>query len=199
METAQFLHCNVLPQARHKHHRRISAAVEQHHDLLFFLQPLADLLGQFARDDLLLAGLLKFLPHVDDLDFGQRTLLDAVGQLDQRVFIFLRVVIGLERRRGRAEHDDRSRHFGPHDRYIAGVIARRFFLLVRRILLLIDDDERQIADRRKHSRPRSRDYSRLAAPYAMPLLGALRIRQVRNAGWQLRRRTPDADRQPPRA
>ena len=77
-----------------------------------------------------------------------------------------------------ARHD-RSRHFCPHHRDIAGVIARRLFLLVRRILLLVDNDERQIADRREHRRPRPADHPRLAATYAMPLLRPLRIRQPR--------------------
>ena len=179
METAQFLHCRRLAASAAQHHRRISAPVEQHHDLLFFFQPLADFLRQFARDDLLLSRLLKLLPHVDNLDFRQRTHLHAVGQLHQRIFVFLRVVVRLERWRGRAQHHDRSRHLRPHHRHIARVIARRFFLLVRRILLLVDNDERKIADRREHRRPRSRHHPRLAAPYAMPLLRPLRIRQPR--------------------
>ena len=162
-----------------QHHRRISAPVEQHHHLLFFLQPLADFLRQFARDHLLLAGFLKLLPHVDNLDFGQRTHLHAVRQLDERIFIFLRVVIRFERRRGRAEHYSRPRHFCPHHCHIARVVARRVLLLVRRILLLVDDDERQIADRSEHRRPGPGDHPRLAAPYAMPLLRPLRIRQPR--------------------
>ena len=65
-----------------EHDRRISAAVEQDHDLLFAVETLFDLGGEFARDDLLVAGLLKLLAHVDDFDFGQRALLHAVGEFD---------------------------------------------------------------------------------------------------------------------
>ena len=66
---------------------RISAAVEQHHDLLFAVEALSDFGRQLARDDLLVAGFLELLAHVDDFDFGQRTLLDAVGQFDQRILV----------------------------------------------------------------------------------------------------------------
>ena len=63
--------------------RRISAAVEQDHDLLFTVEALFDFGGEFARDDLLVPGFLELLAHVDDFDFGQRALLDAVGQFDR--------------------------------------------------------------------------------------------------------------------
>ena len=160
-----------------KDHGRISAAVEEHHDLLFFFEALANFFGQFARDHLLLACLLKFLPHVDTLDFGQRTLLDAIGQFDQGILMFLRVVIGFERWRGRTEDYYRCRHFRSHHCHIARVVTWRLLLLVRRILLLVDDDQSEIADRGKHSRPRACHDSRLATANAMPLFGALRIRQ----------------------
>ncbi len=78
------------------------------------------------------------------LDFRQRALLHAVGQFQQRVFVFLRVVIRLERRRGRAEDDDRAGHFRAHHGHVARMVARRFFLFVRRILLLIHNQQRQI-------------------------------------------------------
>ena len=43
------------------------------------IEALFDFGGQFARNDLLVAGFLELLPHVDDFDFGQRTLFNAVG------------------------------------------------------------------------------------------------------------------------
>ena len=158
-----------------EHDGRISAAVEQDHDLLFAVEALFDFGGKFARDDLLVAGLLKFLAHVDDFDFGQRTLFDAIGQFDQRVLVLLRVEVGLERRRGRAEHDDGIRHLGAHDGDVAGVVARRFFLLVGGVVLFVDDDEREIGDRREDRRARADDHARVAALDAVPLLGAFAI------------------------
>jgi hypothetical protein len=38
-----------------------------------------DFSGQLARDDLLVASLLKLQAHVDDFNFGQRPFFDAVG------------------------------------------------------------------------------------------------------------------------
>ena len=165
----------LLAAGAAEHDRRISAAVEQHHDLLFAVEALFDFGGELARDDLLVTGFLKLLAHVDDFDFGQRTLLDAIGQFDQRVFIFLRVEVGLERRRGRAQHDDGVRHLGAHHGDVAGVVARRFFLLVGRVVLFVDDDQREIGDRRKDGRARADDHARVAALDAVPLLGALAV------------------------
>jgi hypothetical protein len=109
---------------------RISAAVEQDHDLLFTFEALLDFGSQFARDDLLLASFLELLTHVDDFDFGERALLDAVGQLDQRVLVFFRVEIGFQRRCCRAQYDDCVRHSRAYYGDVAGMIARSFFLLV---------------------------------------------------------------------
>ncbi len=155
--------------------RRISAAVEQDHDLLFAVEALFDFGGQLARDDLLLAGFLEFLAHVDDFDFGKRTLFDAIGEFDERVFVFLRVEVGLQRRRGRAQHDDGVRHLGAHHGDVAGVVARGFFLLVGRVVFLVDDDQREIGDRREDCGPRADDHARVSALDAVPLLGALAV------------------------
>ena len=159
--------------------RRISAAVEQDHDLLFALEAFFDFFGQLARDDLLVSGFLKLLPHVDDFDFGQRALLHAVGQFDQRVLVLLRVEIGLERRRGRAQHDDGIRHLGAHHGDVARVIARRFFLLVGGVVFFVDDDQRQIGDRSEYRRARAHDHARFAALDAVPLLGAFLVGERR--------------------
>ncbi len=72
-----------------EHDRRIAAAVEQHHHLFFALEAVFDFLRQLARDDLLVAGFLKLLAHVDDFNFRQRALLHAVGKLQQLVRFFL--------------------------------------------------------------------------------------------------------------
>jgi hypothetical protein len=160
-----------------QHHRRISPAIEQNHDLLFAVEALFDLRGEFARDDLLVAGFLEFLPHVDDLDLGQRTLLHAVGQLDQRVFIFLRVEIRFQRGRRRTQDHDCIRHLGAHHGNVAGVVARRLLLLVGGIVFFVDDDQREIGNRGEDRGTRAHDHASLAALDAMPLLRALFIRK----------------------
>ena len=154
---------------------RISTAVEQDHDLLFAVEALFDFGGEFARDDLLVAGFLELLAHVDDFDFGERPLFHAIGQLDERIFVLLRVEVGFERRSGRAQHDDGIRHLGAHYGDVAGVVARRFFLLVGGVVLFVDDDQREIGDRGKHRGPRADDHARFAALDAVPLLGAFAV------------------------
>ena len=120
-------------------------------------------------------GLLKFEAHVDDFDFGQRTLLHAIGEFDQRVFVFLGVVIRLERGCGGPEHDNGVRHLGAHDGDIAGVVARRFLLLVGRVVLFIDDDQREVGDRSENGGARADDHASFSALDAMPLLGAFAV------------------------
>ena len=163
----------LLAAGAAEHNGRISAAIQQDHDLLFAFETVFNFGGELARDDLLVAGLLKFLAHVDDFDFGQRTLLHAIGKFDQRVFVFLRVVVGLERGRGGAKHNGGVRHLGAHHGDVARVVSRRFLLLVGGVVFFVDDDEREIADRSEDSRARADDHARFSALDAVPLLGAL--------------------------
>ena len=128
---------------------------------------------------MLFSRLLKLHTHVNDLDLRQRPLLHPIRQFEQRVLVLLRVEIGFERRRSRAQHHHRPSHLRPHHRHIARVISRRLFLLVRRILLLIHDHQRQIRNRSEHRRARAHYHARLSALDAMPLLRPLLIRQRR--------------------
>src|ERR1700735_536482 len=89
-----------FPTGAAQHHRGIPAAIEQYHDLFLAFEPLFDLGSEFARNNLLAAGLLEFLAHVDNLDFRQGTALHAIGQVYQRVLIFLGVEIRFQRWRG---------------------------------------------------------------------------------------------------
>src|SRR3982751_4589468 len=72
---------------------RISAAIEQYHGLLVSLKAQPDLFDELARDDLLVAGFLKLLPHVDEFHFRQRPLLDPIGHFDECVAMLLRIEI----------------------------------------------------------------------------------------------------------
>ena len=125
-------------------YRRIPAPVQQHHSLFFALQPQPNLPDQLPRDHLFSAGFLKLLPHIDEFDFRQRTLLNPVRHFDQCIAILLGIEIRFQRRRGRAQHDHRVRKFCAHHCDIARMITRRLFLFIRRILLFVDDDQCEI-------------------------------------------------------
>ena len=125
------------------HDKGVAAAIEQDDGLLAARESGLGLRDQTAREELLLPGLLKLLPHVDQLDLGQRALVHALRHLDQRVAATLGVVPALERRRGRTQHHGRFGELGSHHGDIARVVARILFLLVGRIVLLVDDDEAQ--------------------------------------------------------
>ena len=116
----------------------------------------ATMLHQAPRERGLLAGFEKLLAHVDDFDIRHGPLLDALGQLDQRVLAALGVVAAFETGRGRAEHHHRSGCLGAHDGHVAAVVARRFLLLVALVVLLVDDDQAEILDRSENARARAR-------------------------------------------
>src|SRR5229473_6486540 len=88
-----------------EHNRGVPSPVQQDHGLLIALQALAYLLRKLARKDTVFAALLKFGAHVHDFNFWQWTLLHALPQLDQLISAALRVVIGLQRRRCRGQHN----------------------------------------------------------------------------------------------
>ena len=118
---------------------------------------------------------LELDPHVDNFYFGQRPLLYAIGNLDQRIFVLFRVEVGLERRRGGAKNHDRIGHLRAHDSDVTGVIARGFFLLVGRVVLFIDNKQSQIVHGGEHGGTRPDHDSRVPTLDAMPLLGAFAV------------------------
>ena len=59
----------------------IAPSIDEQHRLLAFFEALAQILREFSAEDAVVAC-LKLLPHVDDLDHGQRTVLNALGQLE---------------------------------------------------------------------------------------------------------------------
>ena len=122
-----------------------------------------------------MSGFLELHPHVDDFYFGQRPLLYAIGNLNQRVFVLFCIEIGLERRRGGAQNDDRIGHLGAHDGDVAGVIARRFFLLVGGVVLFVDDQQGEIVHGGENGGARADHDAGIAALDAVPLLGTLAI------------------------
>ena len=65
----------------------------------------------------------------------------AARQDDALVPAGHRVLVGLHRRRRRAEHDERARVLRADDRDVAAVVARALVLLVRGVVLLVDDDQ----------------------------------------------------------
>src|SRR3954451_12436340 len=79
-----------------KNDRGISPPVEQNHNLLAAFKTIFDFLGELARDDLLMPGILKLQPHIDNLHFGERTLLYTIGQFDQSIFVRLGIEVGLK-------------------------------------------------------------------------------------------------------
>src|ERR1700724_530680 len=78
------------------HDERVPAPVEQDDGLLAAIERGLRLLDQPAREELLLTGRLKLLPHVQQLDFRKWALVHALGHLDQAIPAALRILPTLE-------------------------------------------------------------------------------------------------------
>ncbi len=107
--------------------------------------------------------------QVDDAHLGQRPVVDAAGQLDALVLPGAGVLEGLERRRGRAEHADRSLLAGPHHRQVAGVVARAVVLLEGRVVLLVDHHDAQVLHRGEDGAADPHADAGLSPPQPQPL------------------------------
>ena len=174
---------------------RIAAPVDEHHRLRAFFEAQGDGRAERLRNRRGAMLAAKVLAQVDDVDVGERAILDARSQLEQMIFSGARVVIGFERRRGRAEQHGRAFEARAIDGDVAAVVARRFFLLVAGFLFLVHDDQAEIFERRENGRARADDHLRFASPDAPPFARALDIRAGRCAARRrLRRiaRAPDA-------
>ena len=156
----------------------IAAAVDQHHRLRAFFEAQRDGRAQRFGNGRGAVLAAKFLAQVDDAHFGERAVFDARGQREQVVFSGARVVVGLKRRRGRAEQHDGAFETRAIDGGVAAVVARRFLLLVARLLLLVDDDQAEIFERRENRRARADHDARFSVAHAPPFAGALDIRQA---------------------
>ncbi len=184
---AQFWHSSFLPQVRQRTTGEYpQLAVEQHHDLLFAVEPILDLGGEFARNHLLAAGFLELLAHVDDFDFRAKGRCSTRSGSSTSAYLFF-FALKYDSSDGVAEPMTTTafRHLGAHpDRYVSGVVARGFFLLVGRVMFLVDNDQGEIGHRSEDRRPCAHNHACFAALDAVPLLGALSVGERRVEGWQ---------------
>ena len=99
--------------------------------------------GEGCLHQFLAAQFLHVLHH----DFGQLRLAEATGHFDQPIFPRKRVVVSLQRGRGRAEEHFRTEHRAPEDGGVTGMVARcRVLLLETRLVFLVHHDQSGIAE-----------------------------------------------------
>lgn len=163
----------LLPAGAADDSERVAATVEQNERLFSSIEGPASLINKRAGEELVLTCLLKLAAHVDEFDFGQGAILDAIVHFDACVFALCRILPAFERRRCRAEHHDGVGKLGAHDGNIASVVARSFFLLVALVVLFVDEDEAEIGHWCEDGGARTDDDGRITAMDATPLLGAL--------------------------
>ena len=189
-DTLQFGHSERLAALPAEDHRREAAAVQQDDRLLPAFEPRRPSPRAAARSGSRRgppprnSSRMSTITHV-----GHRPIEHALLERDQLVAPALRVVIALERRRGRAEHAPaRLRMPRPHHGDVASVIARALLLLVRAVVLLVDDDQAEVGPARTPRSGCRRRRRRRRGGCAATGRSARRPRG-RCAGWRRARRT----------
>ena len=112
----------------------------------------ADQFALEVRSDDAAPSLAGQTAHVRDDDLGQSGTEKPLCERENRVFSLFCAVIRLDRRRCRAEHEQRVRLRRAVLCHIPRMVARRLLRAVRRVLLLVDDDNAEVLRGREHRR-----------------------------------------------
>ncbi len=185
-----------------RQHRRVAAAVEEQQALLAAREAVGNgieqRLGQPVAD---LPARAALQGQVDQRDARQhRVGLRTLRQHQARGGALLGAPPGLQRRRGRPEHNRDAALLGPPQCQVARGIAQALLLLVGGVVLLVDEDQREVRQRGQHRQPRAEHDARFAAVRRQPvqrarLLGQTAVQRSQrhpgktrgNARLQLRR------------
>ena len=133
-------------------HRRVAAAVDENQALLAARVQLRAIASSSRADRPSAQTLARGCRGIRSTAAARRC---AAVEHEQRVTPGDGVVVGLERRGRRAQHDRDVALPGAHDRQIARRVAEPFGLLERSVVLLVDDDEPELGQRREHGEPRA--------------------------------------------
>ncbi len=154
-------------------HKGIEAPpVQQKDGLLFFRQVFPQGIGERGAEDAAVAP-LQLAVHVDDVDFRQLCLAVPPGQHVEGIAAGLRVIIGLDRRRGGREDQQCPVVRAPVFRDVPRVVAGGGLRFVGALLLLVHHDEADVAQRGENRRPRAHHDGGVAVADPLPLVHAL--------------------------
>ena len=115
--------------------------------------------------------------QVDRLDMRHVLTAEARRQRHALVAALARIDLGLDRWRGRRQHDRDLCDMRAHHRHVAGMIVRAVVLLVGLVVLFIDDDQAEIGIGQKQRRARADHDRRLAGRDRRPVARAGARRQ----------------------
>ena len=124
-----------------------------------------------------LVPLPQLVLHVGDQHLGQRQIVEPLMKGKDLIATVFRGICRFNRRRGRAEQQQRVVLRTAELRDVARVVARRIFGLITRLLLFIQNDEPEVLQRCKHRAARAQHDAHLTAADALPLVVALGERQ----------------------
>ena len=134
---------------------RKAPAVLQQDDLLPSLQAFSHFEPERAGKEGALLSLEGLAAHVNHVDSGQGTVVDARGQAQGAVLAHAGVPVGLQTGRGRPENDRGAGHAGANHGQVAGRIGERLsavevVLDVRPVVLLVHDNDPHVLHRRQN-------------------------------------------------
>ncbi len=158
--------------------RRVAAAIEQQDHLSAVAQSRVDRLVHLPTDRPAAAAIVEFVAEIDRANHRHRPIENPPRHLDQPKFSLLGAIPAFQRRRSRAKHQRNLLRFGPPERDLAGMIARRRFLLEGGLMLLVEHDQPQVRRRGKNGAPRADDDLHLAARDPLPMPVPLRLAQM---------------------
>ena len=191
-------HRHAAPRAlRHvaalaaQQHPRAAAPVEKQNALLAAFDIFFKLCAQ-RMTDRGLVPLPQLVLHVGDQHLGKRQIVEPLMKGKDLIASVFGSVCRFNRRRGRAEQQQRVVLRTAELRDVARVVARRIFGLITRLLLFIQNDEPEVLQRCEHRAARAQHDAHLTAADALPLVVALgerqRAVQHRDVAAELRRK-----------
>ncbi len=136
-------------------HRRVAAAVEEHHGLLAGAERFAE--RGFERGRNPAPGRRRRAPQIDDGDRGQRGAAVPARQHGVAIASARGIGDGFERRGRRSEHRRDRAEMGADHGHVARLIDDALVLLERSVVLLVDDDEAELGERQEQRRARADD------------------------------------------
>ena len=99
-------------------------------------------------------------------------------QFIQAIVSSFRVVVGIQRRRGGAKHEDCAMHRGNRPRNVSCVVFGHAFIFITCLVFFVNDNDADILKRRKQGRSGAYDHIDFTAPRPLELIALFPFRKL---------------------
>jgi hypothetical protein len=145
------------------------APVQEQDALFAFLETIDEFIGEEGGDrGTFGASALSLAAHIDEVNTGQFTMVNAFQEAVDGIFATLDIVEGFKGRRGGTDEAYRTGEVGAVDRHVASVVAGIIFLFVGGFVLLIYDHEFEVLHGGKYGGARAHHDVGLATDKGFP-------------------------------